>query len=293
MPRVRRTVIATAIIVIITVACAAAQDALTTTQSQPVIVRASILNEESLVGANQQPAWTAHRRFSTTRVYVLPPWQVEFEQWWRGKFTRHGKSEHLFQSEIGIGLPYRFQIDVYENIAHADGATEATTQVEARWAFAEWGKIFLNPTLYAEWKFNGDAPDAYELKLLLGAQLAPRWHWGFNLFYEQETGGARATELGFSQAVSYSAIDSKLSVGLEMNFEHVTERGSRGHPAIEFLIGPSIQWRPTPRAHLDLVPLFGATVDSPRVDVFIVFGIELGSGGGSKEIAAPVSARAR
>lgn len=293
MLRFRRTVIAAAIVVIITVSSAAAQDAMTTTQSQPVIVRASMLNEENLVGANQQPAWTAHRRFSTTRVYVLPPWQVEFEQWWRGKFPRHGKPEHLFQSEIGIGLPYRFQLDIYENVAHADGATEASTQLEARWAFAEWGKIFLNPTLYAEWKFNGDAPDAYELKLLLGEQLAPHWHWGFNLFYEQETGGPRATELGFSQALSYSAIDSKLSVGVEMKFEHVTEKGSRGRPAIEFLIGPSIQWRPTPRTHLDLAPLFGATVDSPRVEAFIVFGIELGSGGGSNAITAPVSARAR
>lgn len=75
------------------------------------------------------------------------------------------------------------------------------------------------------------------MKLLLGEQLAPHWHWGFNLFYEQETGGARATELGVSQAVSYSPLDSRLSVGVEMNFEHTTERGSRGDPAIEFLIG--------------------------------------------------------
>jgi hypothetical protein len=42
-----------------------------------------------------------------------------------------------------------------------------------------------------------------------------------------------------------------------------------------------------------LAPLFGATVDSPRVEAFIVFGIELGSGGESSEITAPISARAR
>jgi len=190
-------------------------------------------------------------------------------------------------------LPYRFQLDIYENVDHADGSTRASNQVEGRWAFADWGRIPLNPTLYAEWKFNGAGPDAYEIKLLLGEQLAPRWQWGFNLFYEQETGGGRATEWGFSQAVSYSAIDSKFSVGVEMNFEHTTERGARSNPAIEFLIGPSVQWRPTPRMHLDLVPLFGTTSDSPRVEAFIVFGIELGTGSESKETKAPVSAGAR
>ena len=189
---------------------------------------------------DQQPEWTAHRRFPTTHVYVLPPWQVEFEQWWKGKFPREGKSEHL----------------------------------------------------YAEWKFNDGAPDAYELKLLFGEQLGRRWHWAFNVFYEKETGGLRATEMGFSQALSYSPPNSKLSVGMEMNFEHTTEHGSRSDPSIEFLIGPSFQWRPTFRTHPDLVPLFGTTPNSPRVEVFVVFGFELGKSAGNKEISAPVSARA-
>lgn len=144
-----------------------------------------------------------------------------------------------------------------------------------------------------EWKFNDSAPDAYELKLLLGEQLAPRWQWGFNLFYEQEIGGARAIEWGFSQAVGYSPVESKFSVGLEMKFEQTNERGSRGDPEIEFLIGPSVQWRPSPRTHLDLVPLFGATRDSPHVEVFLVFGIELGGGTESKEPKVPTSTRAR
>jgi hypothetical protein len=284
---------AVAILAVLVATSVAAQDAPTAT-SETVVVSAPVGSEDNLIGENQQPEWTAHRVFPTTRVYILPPWQVEFEQWWKGKFPRDGKSEHLFQSEIEVGLPYRFQLDVYENVEHASaGGTRTGNQVEMRWAFADWGRIPLNPTLYSEWKFNGAAPDAYELKLLLGERLAPRWHWGFNLFYEQETGGARATELGFSQAVSYSAIDSKLSVGAEMNFECTTEKGSRGDPAIEFLIGPSIQWRPTPRTHLDVVPLFGTTNDSPRVEAFIVFGIELGSGAESKATKSPVSTRAR
>ena len=204
-----------AIISILGAATAAGQDAPTTSMPRVIVTSDSIPSLDDLVGENRQPLWTAHRPFPTTRVYVLPPWQVEFEQWWKGKFPRAGKPEHLFQSEIEIGLPYRFQIDLYENVENAaDGATRhAGNQVEARWAFAEWGRIPLNPTLYVEWKFNNSAPDAYEVKLLLGEQLAPRWQWGFNLFFEQETGGARATEWGFSQAVGYSPRESKFSVG--------------------------------------------------------------------------------
>jgi hypothetical protein len=52
------------------------------------------LNEEQPVGANQQPEWTARRRFVTTRVYVQPPWQVEMETGWDATFSaqRHGSS---------------------------------------------------------------------------------------------------------------------------------------------------------------------------------------------------------
>jgi hypothetical protein len=203
--------------------------------------------------------------------------------------------DHLFQSEIEIGLPYRFQLDLYENVENSStGHTRhAGYQAEARWALAEWGRIPLNPTLYAEWKFNDGVADAYEVKLLLGEQLAPKWHWGLNLFYEQEAGGPRTTEWGVSQAVAYSLLDSRLSVGLEMNFERTTERKSRGEPEIEFLIGPSVQWRPTLRTHLDIVPLVGATKDSPRVEAFVVFGIQLGGGPDGRGTKAPASTGSR
>jgi hypothetical protein len=255
----------------------------------------SDLAEEQLIGPNQQPEWTTRRRFSTTRVYVAPPWQFEFEQWWRGKFPREGKSSHLFQSELGVGLPYRFQLDLYENLEQpADQSLKHQgLQVEARWALAEWGKIPLNPTLYAEWKFNDHDPDAYEVKLLLGDEIAPRWHWGCNLFFEQEVGGGRESELGFSQAVGYTVLDQKLSLGLEMKLERASGPNLDGKPSVEFLIGPSAQWRLTRRTHLDLVPLFGTTSDSPVVEAFIVFGIDFGREGGHEQIHAPASSRSR
>lgn len=257
--------------------------------------RVGWLQEEQLIGENAQPEWTTRRRFATTRVYVLPPWQWEFEQWWRGKFSRDGDSSHRFQSEIGVGLPHRIQLDLYEN---AERNTEGNfhhsgIQLEGRWALAEWGQIPLNPTLYGEWKFNDEDPDAFEVKMLFGDEIATRWHWGLNLFYEQEVGGGRGSELGFSQAVSYSLQDEKLSLGLEMKLERASGPNLDGKPEVELLLGPSVQWRPCSRVHLDFVPLIGCTSDSPRVEAYIVFGFELGGGKSSSKVKAPTSTRAR
>src|SRR5207248_372231 len=93
-------------------------DAPATRMPETIVVSKPPRSEDNLIGENAQPEWTAYRRFSTTRIYVLPPWQVEFEQWWKSKFPDDEKPEHLFQSEIEIGLPHRLQLDLYENIEH-------------------------------------------------------------------------------------------------------------------------------------------------------------------------------
>ncbi|HVY68468.1 MAG TPA: hypothetical protein VHH73_00975 [Verrucomicrobiae bacterium] len=259
----------------------------------PDVVVVGTPREDQPVGANQQPEWTTQRRFATTRVYVLAPWQVEFEQWWKGKFLRDNSREHLFQSEIEVGLPFRSQLDFYENLERTDRGTfrHQGNQLELRHALADWGKIPLNPTLYGEWKFNDHDPDAFEIKVLLGETLAPRWHWGLNAFYEQEVGGGRESEAGLAQGVSYTLIDEILSAGVEMNLERSSGRNFDGKPNVEFLIGPSIQWRPVPRMHLDLVPLFGATHASPSVEAYVVFGFDFWRGEASHY--SPTSIRGR
>lgn len=117
-------------------------------ESMPEVrVSASRYLEEERIGPYAQPAWTTHRRFTTARAYVLPPGQIEFESWWRGTFPKSGGPEHRFLEEIGFGLPYRFQIDVYERLERAPGEDlgHEGNQLEVRWAFADWGKIPLNP----------------------------------------------------------------------------------------------------------------------------------------------------
>jgi hypothetical protein len=53
-----------------------------------------------------------------------------------------------------------------------------------------------------------------------------------------------------------------------------------------------VQWRPTSWSHLDFAPLIGCTHDSPKIEAFLVFGIDFGTGA-KKEHYAPTSLRAQ
>ena len=103
--------------------------------------------------------------------------------------------------------------------------------LEARWALADWNKIPLNPTLFAEYKFGvgtirheevapppgggGEeeeeeeggppkVPDAYEVRLLLAQDFGEHVEWAMNWFFEKENTGDRGREWGFSQAADDS-----------------------------------------------------------------------------------------
>jgi hypothetical protein len=240
--------------------------------------RPSGLREEDRVGPNEQPRWTAHRRFPTTRIYVLPPWQVDVEYWLRTKIPRDGKSEFEHRQEIEIGLPWRFQFDYYLIESHEVDGDEVHVDhsFELRWAFAKWGRLFGNPTMYFEWihQSGDDRPEKWELKLLLGDELAPRWHWGHNFIWEQEAGGARERVLEWTPAISYTVIDEVLSVGAEGKFEIASEEPDRDHYSENVRLGPSVQWRPFKRLHIDLAPLFGFTENSRKADIYLVAGWE-------------------
>jgi len=238
------------------------------------------LFEEDLIGDYGQPRWTAHRRFGETRVYVIPKGQVEFEFWMRPTFHKDGEpTEWRSLYEAEFGLPGRFQLDLYAvaNKLGDDGDYKIDTQqVEVRWALADWGKIWGNPTLYAEWK-QESGPDTGELKLLLGGHIVSGWHWGSNFVWEQNTGEAKERSLEWTTGWSYSAVDHKVGLGLETQLAFVSEleHGTRGDSSKEFLIGPSLQFRFLPQMHLDIAPLFGVSKAAPKTKLFVVFGWEL------------------
>jgi hypothetical protein len=217
------------------------------------------------------------RTLPTTRAHVLPPGEIEFEQWWRVTAPRDGSASHLFRSEIEAGLPGRFHLALYENyeLTARNTFRHRGVSFEGRWAFADYGELPLNPTLYGEWNWNDEAPDKYELKLLLAEDLTEKWWWAFNAIYEQEVSGGRETEWGFTQALMYKIRGRKLAAGVEMKYEQVTENGSRSDPDHEFLIGPSLLWKIHDRIKLKAAPLFGLTGDSPQVQGFVIVEAEL------------------
>ena len=238
-----------------------------------------VLRQEMPVGPYNQPEWTTERGFGTSRVYVRPPGSIEFNQFWTPEW-KDGHVEHSFREEVEIGLPYRLQLDLYQNWGIEEGDTVYRgSSVELRYALANWGKIPLNPTLYGEWNFKDAAPDKWELKLLLGQTFGRRWNWAGNFTYEQETGGEREQEVALSSALTYALIDQTLNAGIEMLWEHKTTKDSRGDPEIEFLIGPSINVRPTRFSFITVAPLFGTTDDSPDAEIFVIAGFNFRFGG--------------
>lgn len=261
----------------------------------------AITSDSTLVGPYNQPAWTTTRPFLASRAYVIPEGQMEVEQWLRYRNKRHGqKPEYRFLEEFAVGLPGRFQLDIYERwrIEPDDHDRERTdhegVQLEMRWAFADWGVIPLNPTVYLEWVQRGQRndPNVYEFRLLLAEQLGEKLFWSANFKFEQQTGNERETEWAFSQSVAVPIIERKLTAGMEMLLRQTTVHGGRGDPEWEFLIGPGLQWRPTNRTFLNIVPLFGTSSNSPRVELFVNFGVMFGNRAGPSMPSGPVSTSA-
>ena len=251
----------------------------------------SLLNEERPVGETGRPEWTSARRFPTTRVYIQKdPWEVGVEQWWRYRYKRDGSSISRLTSEIEIGLPHRMQLDLYYDMA-VDGDSRSHTEdfaAELRYAFADWGKIPLNPTVYAEYKWTDKAPDVLELKLLLGDQIAGDWHYGVNFVWERQLGGELETEWMVVAGISKTLLDGKLSVGIEAKYDHDSVHADRENPEHIMLVGPSVQWRITENIHLSTTALFGTNQDSPRNECYFILGYDFGKADGKYH---PVSGR--
>lgn len=238
--------------------------------------------EDRLIGVNAQPEWTTERRFLTAKTYVLPPGQIELEQWATVETPKGESPRWLWQTGVGIGLENRMQFDVYENYTHVNGTTEHdAVQLEGRYAFGRWDRYALNPAIGLEYRAEHDAPDFLEGSLLLADDFRSYgWRWTFNAFFGEELSGFNRIEWGASGGISRMLIDSKLSLGVEGRFKNVSFEDHRSDGENELLFGPSLQWRPTENTHLDLVPLFGfshSDRDVPRMEIMLVFGIDIGT----------------
>ncbi len=286
---------------------------------QPVVVT----GEEVPSAYGAPPAFSRSRFSNTTQAYVLPPWAFFFGELFEGQGFRHGPPDYLFTQEIEMGLPYRFGVAAEAQFERFNGGGGArSVSLEARWALADWNKIPLNPTLFAEYKFGvgtirheeveppgGEGgeeeeeeeggppkvPDAYEFRLLLAQDFGEHVEWAMNWFFEKENTGDRGREWGFSQSAMVPILlpNERLKIGVEMQYKNITVKDTRGDPENIFVIGPSLAWKPTGGTRLDISPLFGCTDDSPVADVFVAFSWLFGGERGEAEAEAPVSTRFR
>jgi hypothetical protein len=130
-----------------------------------------------------------------------------------------------------------------------------------RYAFADWGRLPGNPTLYEELSRFSDGPPTLESKLLLSGNVGERLHWGANLVFERDLAGhALFNQYGFTGGLMYVLADRVFALGGEVLVESTDMgAGDRGELAELWLqAGPCLQWHPVPPLHINLVWLFGA-----------------------------------
>ena len=287
-----------------------------TTSTEPTMV----VTGDELPSAYGAPGAFSRSRFSPlTAAYVLPPGSVYAALLYEGDAFHEGPPDHIFTQEVEVGLPYRFGVAVENRVERFNGDTENSSfSVEARYALADWGKIPLNPTLFAEYKFGigtilheegpppppgeeeeGDGPpnvpDAYEFRLLLAQDFGEHVEWAFNAFFERENVGDRGREWGFAQSFQVPLLleRERLKVGVEMQYQNFTVKDTRGSAINRFGIGPSVSYKPSAHSRFDVTTLFGTTEETPQVAVFAVFSYVFGSGGEGNEAEAPASTRNR
>ncbi len=117
--------------------------------------RITVVGEELPSAYGAPPAFSRTRFAPITTAYVLPPGAVLAATIYEGDAFRHGLPSNLFTQEIEVGLPYRFGVAMEFALEHFDGLTQArSVSLEARYAFADWNKLPLNPTIFAEYKFG-------------------------------------------------------------------------------------------------------------------------------------------
>lgn len=225
-----------------------------------VVARAA---DADRVGAYRQPVWTTKRQFTTTRVYVRPQGEAEIEYWLTTKGDLKKGTGPSFESqlEFSYGLGKRFQLDLYLTMKqdHYDTALRlAAEKIELRYAFADWGRIPGNPTVYLEWVRQHEGPMKLEGKLLFAGELSRKVFWGLNLVYESELGREYEGEWAVTYGLAAVLKRRLVLFGFEAKLQgaHVQDGKTPRFADLAFQVGPSLALKPG-RFHILLVPMFG------------------------------------
>jgi hypothetical protein len=247
-----------------------------------VYIKGKKLIEMERVGEYNQPVWSTFRKFPTTRIYVQVPKGVAmYEKWMEIRESKNESkpTEIRMRDELALGLGHRLELDLYLHTVHTQMGANSTLDFRAfsweiRYALADWGKVFGNPTLYFEYMYFNNDYDKIEPKLLLGGNLTDLSIWGVNLVYERQLAGIENRDEEFAATSSYSRILSNwFSAGASYRFGYEIEREEGQSDSYQtHLIGPSFQLKFHSRAFIDVEPLFSLTKESLKTRAFIIFG---------------------
>jgi hypothetical protein len=239
---------------------AAARD---TVKINEVLVTAEKRPLQTRVGEYNQPLWSTIRMFPSTRVYVMnPPGTGMYEKWFDIRDRRNGPAQVRMRDEFTFGLGKRLQVDLYSHTVYDGEAGDKQFawrgfSWEVRYALADWGKIWGNPTLYFEHKLlNGNM--GIEPKLLLGDNLGTNGIWGLNLIYEGNLAPTReGQEREYAGTASYGYIlNNDLTIGASTMY-----RNNDGN-STELYLGPLLQYRFNGRTYLSVEVMPGLTQES-------------------------------
>ena len=239
-----------------------------------VIVTAKKYPLQTKVGPYNQPLWSTMRMFPSTRVYVMnPPGSVMYEKWFDIRDRRDGPAQIRMRDEFTFGLGKRLQLDLYSHTVY-DGENGNKTfswrgfSWELRYALADWGKIWGNPTIYYEMKML-DGYWGIEPKLLLGDRIGNNGIWGLNLIYEGNLANTKEEkEPEYASTASYGyIINNDLTLGVSGMYR----RNDFGGGSNEVYFGPLIQYRFNGHAYLTIETMPGFTQESKASRSTIIF----------------------
>ena len=261
------------------------------------------------MGEYGQPAWAERNRAgSTTKAYVLSPYEAFAGIDWEADFVSHGKFRSELAQEVEFGLPHRIELGIENDLGFFGSAGHETAlSFEGRYAFADWNKIPFNPAVslgyvvglgdnvQSDHRSRGktilrDQPDAIAMRILLSRSLAEnRLGYAINFGLDQEVAGRSGRQFQVNQSASYAFSKGAIELGAEMRYLHSTSQSVLGN-SDEFGIGPLVSWKPWRQARVSLTTFFGCGSDSPPVATVLLVSYEFG---GAEAIMPQASTRDR
>ncbi len=243
-------------------------------QLQEIVVTAKKVPLMTKVGAYGQPLWTTIRMFPSTRVYVMnPPGTAMYEKWFDIRNRRDGATQIRMRDEFTFGLGKRLQLDLYSHTVYDgyNGDKEFKWRGfswEFRYALADWGKIWGNPTVYWETKML-DGRWGIEPKLLLGDRFGERGIWGFNAIYEGNLAGTKEErEPEYAYTASFAEI---INNNITIGGSHMLRYNDYAGGSTEVYFGPLVQYRFNNRGYLSVEHMHGLTDASHLSRSTIIF----------------------